>query len=123
MARPISNFPDSWGANRACVFPHNPPGAYTRITAPSPPGLSSGGDIVYAAEAGFKAFSFLVSTGLSDSGLYRVEAVPVTASDDFPGAIAGTYRLAWYVAASGTEVATGFTLSNETIRLLGIGPS
>lgn len=125
--RPLDGYPTSFGSSRASVFPHQGPASYTQVTAGSAPALATGGDLVEAGpEAGMKLFDFLVG-GLSDSGTYRVEAVPVTASGDpaLPTRLAqpaSTYRLRWIVVASGAQAAGAVDLSAEVVRLFAIGP-
>lgn len=120
--RPLPNSPDSFGAHRYSCFPHAGPAPYTQVVVESPPPAvpSSGGDLVQAVEAGLSLFDFVIG-GMSDSGLYFVRAVPVSDSSQMPGSQQSTYRLVWYVASTGVEVPTGFTLSGEVVRLIAFG--
>lgn len=115
--------PDSWGSHRASVFAVTGPAPYTRITAASPVSVpSAGGQVIQAVQAGLSLFD-IVYGSMSDSGLYFVRCVPVSASSGRAG-VGGqqsTYRLVWYVASTNVEVPTGFTLSNEWVRLLAVG--
>lgn len=120
--RQLFGYPDSWGNIRASVFPHAGPASYTQVTIPSPPvPPMTGGDTVEAVEAGMKYFDFIVG-GITDSGTYRVEAIPKALSSNPNGAATETMTLMWFVIATGAEVAGAVDLSDEVVRLLGIGP-
>ncbi len=120
--RPLDGSPDSWGAHKASVFPHAGPASYDQLDVTSPAALpTAGGDLVEAVEAGMKLFDFVVG-GMSDTGTYFVRTIPVQSSAAFNGASQSTYRLVWYVTATGAEVANAVDLSDEVVRLLGIGP-
>ncbi len=120
--RPLDSSPDSWGAHKASIFPHAGPTLYTQLTSVSPPAEpTTGGDVVYATEAGMKLFDIVLGS-LSDSGFFFVRSIPVSASDGPAGQAQPTYKLQWYVESTGAEVPTGFNLSNETVRLLAVGP-
>lgn len=120
--RPLDSSPDSWGAHKASFYPVQGPSSYTRLAIPSPPGVPvAGGQIVQAVSFGMKLFDKVIA-GMTDSGLYRVEAIPVSASNQFQGAQQPNYRLVWYVVATGAEVANAVDLSAEYVRALGIGP-
>lgn len=103
---------------------HVGPVLYAVIGEGVAPALATGGDTVEAAEAGMKYLDW-VGAGLTDSGKYRVEAIPTTRSGVVgknviapPGA---TYRLRWVVVASGAEAAA-IDLSAEIVRLFVLGP-
>lgn len=125
--RPLDGYPDSWGAKRTAVIPHQGPTSYTQITPGVAPALSSGGDLVQAVEAGMKLIDF-VCGGLTDSGTYRVECLPTTVSGivgsavQRPAAVLTTYRLRWVVVATGAEAAAELDLDAEIVRLLVVGP-
>lgn len=124
--RPLDGYPDAFGSKRAAVIPHRGPSSYTQITPGAAPALATGGDTVSASEAGMKFIDF-VAGGLTDSGTYRVEAIPTTVSGVVaePGRIMGvkaTYRLRWVVVATGAEVAGAVDLDAEIVRLFVIGP-
>lgn len=124
--RPMDGYPDSFGSHRASTFPHAGPVSYVQIVPGVAPALAAGGDIVQAIEAGMKYFEW-VDAGLTDSGVFRVEAIPVTVSGIIAAAASIpqpglTYRLRWVVVATGAEVAAAFNLSAEIIRLQGFGP-
>ena len=123
--RPLYGYPTSFGNKRVCVLPHAGPASYTRIQLGSPSGAPvSGGDTFEAVEAGMKTLD-IVFGGITDSGLYRVESIPLSASDPTTGAaIPGTtYALMWRVVATGAEVADSANLSGETVRLTAYGPN
>ena len=116
-ARPFRNFPTSWGNIRTSVVGHAGPVLYTVGTFNTIP--ITGGDTVYASEFGLKFLVGVIPLGMSDLGTYFVKAVPITDSD--VGNVAGTsYKLIWYVQATGVEAAA-IDLSGQTVRLLGIG--
>lgn len=123
--RPLDGYPDSFGAKRAAVIPHQGPVLYAAIVEGVAPALASGGDLVNASEAGMKYIDFACG-GLTDSGTYRVECIPTTvsgivASPSQVGTPKATYRLRWVVVATGAE-AGAIDLSAEIVRLLVIGP-
>lgn len=121
--RPLDGYPTSFGSSRASVFPHRGPASYTQVVEGTAPANATGGDSVEAGpEAGMKYFDFLVG-GESDSGVYRVEAIPTTRSGQTPVAKPGTtYTLRWFDASAGTEVGAETDLSDEIVRLFAIGP-
>lgn len=138
MSRPLEGFPTSWGSQRASVFPHTGPASYTQVTVTGGATAATGGDTVEAVEAGFKYFDELVG-GVSDSGAYFVDAIPINPSSTtsinssaLSGIPATTYRLRWMarVTASlggqsqviGTEAIAATDLSAEVVRLVAVGP-
>jgi hypothetical protein len=134
--RPFNGYPDAWGSKPVSIFPHSGPASYTQVTNGTPPVV--GGDVVTAAEAGMKNFD-LLSDGVTDSGRFRVEAIPVTSSvtgqnsSSLSGIPATTYRLRWIATFTGafggqaqvvnTEAIAATNLSTETVRLQGFGVS
>jgi len=114
--RPLDGFPTSWGSTRASIFPHAGPASYVQIVV-----STSAGDKALASEAGLKYFDFLVG-GLTDSGTYRVECIPIGPSTSIQGAPAINYLLRWVVVATGAEVAGAVGLSAQVVRLLAVGP-
>lgn len=120
--RPLDSSPDSFGAHKASIFPHQGPAAYAQVVIDSPPDAvpASGGDVVQAVEAGLKLFDIVLGS-LSDSGVYFVKSVPVSRSDYLNGAQLTTYRLQWFVTATGAEVAAEVDLSGECVRLFALG--
>ena len=116
---PLADYPDSFGAHRACVFSHAGPASYTQMTT----GPLAGGNTVQAVEAGIKYFDAVIPVGLSDSGVYRVEAVaPVgNPSTNKQAAHATSWRLRWVVVATGAEAAALLDLSAQTVRLFALG--
>lgn len=119
MGAPLADFPDSFGAHKGSVFSHTGPASYTQVTT----GPLAGGDTVTAVEAGMKFFDIVLATGLSDSGLYRVEAVAPVANPttNKQAAHAPSWRLRWVVVATGSQVAAAFNLSGQTVRLFAVG--
>ena len=115
----MADYPDAFGGHKASVFSHTGPASYTQMTT----GPLAGGDTVTVAEAGIKYFDAVIPIGLSDSGLYRVEAVaPVgNPSTNRQAAHAATWRLRWVVVATAAEVAALFDLDGETVRLFALG--
>ena len=87
---------------------------------------ATGGDTVNATEAGMKYLDFCAG-GLSDTGTYRVEAIPTTRSGFITnpsqiGTPGTAYRLRWVVVATGAEAAALADLDAEIVRLFVIGP-
>lgn len=120
--RPLDMYPDSFGAHRGSVFPHAGPVSYDPVVEESPANLPlAGGDTVEAVEAGLKLFDW-VSSVTADSGLFRVEAIPKSLSQYQIGAATPTYILRWVTVATNAEVAAGFDLSAEVVRLFALGP-
>jgi hypothetical protein len=117
MPRPFYGFPTAWGNIKVSIVGHTGPASYTQVTTGTIPVV--GGDVVYAEEFGLQRLSAVFPAGLSDSGTYLVQAIPITDSDY---RVNGTsYRLRWVVLATGAEAAAEADLDAETIRLLGIG--
>ena len=120
--RPLDGYPQPFGYSKGSVFPHAGPTAYNPVVEESPADLPlAGGDRLEAVEAGLKLFDW-VSGGYTDSGLFRVDAIPVTPSEDQVGAPATTYILRWVIVATNAEVANGTDLSEEIVRLFALGP-
>lgn len=115
---PLADFPDSFGAHKGSVFYHQGPSSYTQMTT----GPLAGGDPVTPVEAGVKYFDIVLSGGLSDSGVYRVEGVASVEhpSNNKQAAHATTWRLRWIVVATGNQVAAREDLSAEVVRLLAV---
>lgn len=116
MARPLDGYPAAHGPQLVSVFPHKGPASYTQIVV-----VTDTGDKAQGSEAGLKYFDYMVG-GLTDSGTFRVECIPINPSTQQVGAPARTYLLRWVVVATGVEVAALFNLGAEFVRLLGIGP-
>lgn len=121
MPRPLDGFPTSWGSNRASVMGVQGPASYTQLVAGTPPAVATGGQQISASDFGLKYFDFVIG-GLSDSGAFRVEAVPGDRSNAGPKGASLTYTLRWTVVATGAEVAALFDLDAEYVRLLVVGP-
>jgi hypothetical protein len=123
--RPLDGYPDAIGAHKLSVVGIQGPTSYTQLTSASP--VATGGQLIEAATFGFKGFDF-VAGGLSDSGTYRVDAVPyaptgaiATPTANTSGATSRYYRLAWYVRATGAEAAGSADLDAEIVRVLAVG--
>lgn len=124
--RTFNGFPDSFGAKRASVFPHQGPLSYTQIVEGVAPALTTGGDLCYATEGGMKYIDKAMA-GATDSGKYQVNTYVTTPSGVIatPGAVPqpGTsVRLKWTVTATGAEVAALTDLSAEIVRMMAFGP-
>jgi len=116
MGRPLHGYPQSIGASVLSILPHTGPASYVQVVH-----ATGVGDSVSGPEAGLKYFDW-VSGGLTDSGTYRIEAAPTTASTSPAGAAAPTYLLKWVVVSSGAEVTAAVDLSAQIVRLMAIGP-
>lgn len=117
MPRPFRNFPTAWGNVMVSVVGHAGPVLYTVGSFNTIP--ITGGDTVYASEFGLKSLVAVIPLGMSDLGTYYVQPVPITDSD-YGNATGTSYKLIWYVQATGVEAAA-IDLSAQTVRLLGIG--
>lgn len=125
--RPVDGYPDSWGAQRASVYPHAGPASYGVVTY-SP---LAGGDTTSAVEAGMKYIDMLQSMA-TDSGNFRVIAIPTVSSIGPVGTQMTTVRLKWIALRTATiggqsqvvntEAIAASDLSGEIVRLLAIGP-
>lgn len=117
MSRPFRNFPTAFGNIMTSIVGHAGPVLYTVGSFGTIP--ITGGDTVTAREFGLKFLVGVVPLGMSDTGEYYVQPVPITDSDS--GNVTGTsYQLIWYVQATGVE-AGAVDLSGQTVRLLGFG--
>lgn len=119
--RPLDGYPTSWGSTRASVAPIAGPTSYAPIVLDSPPGTPTGGHVIEAVQFGLTLID-LAFGSLTDSAIYYVRTIPVSPSDTIRGSSQPTYRLVWYIEATGAEVATGTNLSTEIVRVLAIGP-
>lgn len=127
--RNLDGYPDSWGAHRAAVHAHLGPVSYTQVTPGTPPTPATGGDTLEAVQCGMKFLEF-VGVGVTDSGNYRVEGIPKSASGSL-GQQRTTYTLRWIACRTasiggqsqvvGTEAISATDLSAEVVRLLAIG--
>lgn len=126
----LDGYPDSFGAHRASVYGHQGPASYTQIALGTAPAPATGGDTTAVAECGFGRFERVVG-GITDTGNYRVDAIPTTRSGVTAGQQATTYRLKWtaLVTASlggqsqviNTEAISATDLSGEYVRLFALG--
>lgn len=114
----LADYPDSFGAHRASVFSHAGPASYAALTAAP----VAGGDTVQAVEAGVKYFDAVLPVGFSDSGTYFVRGVGPAAnpSTNKQAAHATSWKLMWYVTATGLEVGAATNLSGQTVRLVAL---
>ncbi len=120
--RPLDGYPQPFGYSKGSVFPHVGPTDYTAVVESSPIHVPlTGGDILYAVEAGLKLFDW-VANSLTDDAQYAVQAIPASRSDDHIGAPTATYILRWVVLATGTEVTAHTNLSDQVVRLFALGP-
>ncbi len=117
VTRPLDGYPDSWGAQRASVFPVTGPASYAGFTAPS-----TGGQVVQVSgPSGVKTVDFAVGA-VSTDGLYRAEVVEILGSTLNGVPVArSAIRLKWYVLSTGAE-AGALDLSGVTVYILVIGP-
>lgn len=128
--RVFDGYPDSWGTQRAAVFPHYGPTSYVQAVLAAAT-IPTGGDTVLATEAGMKYFD-KVEGGLTDDAIFMVRAMPLTPSAPQPAGPGPSYGLQWIANKTGTfggqaqtagsEAAAGTDLSLYLVRLLGIGP-
>lgn len=115
---PLADYPDSFGAHKGSVFPHQGPVLYAALTT----NPVAGGDTVNAVEAGLKFFDAVIPVGFSDSGLYSVVGVAPAGnpSTNKQAAHARQWKLKWTVVSTGVE-AGAVNLSAETVRLFAVG--
>lgn len=130
--RPMDGYPTSFGSSRASIFPVAGPASYTQITRGTPPATATGGQVITAVMAGLKFFDKVIG-GITDSGNYLVQAIPINQSGQTPVAQPSTtYRLKWtaLVTASlggqsqtiNTDATTATDLSGERVMLFALGP-
>lgn len=115
--RPLQGYPTSIGSRVLSVFGHAGPTSYTQVTtAPV-----AGGDSVSASDGGLKFVDSVIG-GITDDGLYRVEAIPAGTDDDANAPQgSSTMRLRWTVVATGAQVGGAVDLSASVVRLTAIG--
>ena len=129
--RPFDGSPDSWGATKTSRLPHAGPASYVVVTVGVAPACATGGDTLEAVSAGMKWLDYVIG-GITDTGHYRVDAIPKHQSGATQGQQSTSYTLKWtsLVTASlggqsqvvNTEAIVGTDLSAEIVRLLAIGP-
>lgn len=129
--RPLDGYPTSFGNQKACIVGVVGPDSYTQLTVADPV-ASAGGQVLTAPTFGFKFFDIVLS-GTTDSGRFRVDAIPTVPTRGAPqSSQAATYRLRWtsLVTASvggqaqtiALQAAALTDLSGETVRLMAFGP-
>ena len=129
--RPLDGYPTSFGNQRASICGVVGPASYTQLTVADPV-ASAGGQLVDATMFGLKFLDLVLPT-TTDSGRFRVDAIPVKPTVGAPGSAQGTqFRLRWtslVTAAVGgqnqtiaLEVVATTDLSGETLRLMAYGP-
>ena len=118
MPRQFYGYPTSIGNKMLSVVGQAGPSSYTQVTTGTIP--VTGGATVEAKAFGLKLLDVLYA-GMSDTGAYRVEAIPVSDTDN-PNGASTSYRLRWVVTATGAEAAAAADLSAQTVRLTAIGP-
>ncbi len=112
-----ASYPDSWGSSRSSVFTVTGPSSYTQFTAPS----TGGQDVAVEPAAGVKVADFAVGGPSADSSHYaRVVRIEAGLIRGQTVADAGLV-LKWYVMSSDAEVAGGFDLSGQTVRVWVVG--
>jgi hypothetical protein len=135
IKRPLADYPSSVGNQMFSVFPHLGPASYTQVSITPGTIPATGGDVVYAVEAGFKWFDKLEG-GSSDDFAWKVTSFPLTVSNPVSGILAGiphkTYGLQWVANKSATiggqaqtagqEAVAGTNLSAVCVRLGAFGP-
>lgn len=129
MSRPLDGYPASIGAHVQSIYPHAGPADYTQVTNGTAPAVATGGDTLQAVEAGFKYFESVMSA-LSDSGDYRVDAIP-TSKSALTGQQTTTFTLKWTALRTATiggqsqtintQAAASTDLSAEVARLTAFG--
>ena len=122
MSRPLDGYPSSIGYQLAVVQGVAGPSSYTQVVTGTAPAVATGGQTIRAVDFGLKFFDFVVSTGLEDDGINRVECIPGAPSGGGPAGACSTYTLRWIVVATGAEVAALVDLSTKVVRVLAIGP-
>lgn len=75
----------------------------------------TGGVLVSASALGLASVKFVKAMDLSTDGLNFVRIVAI------PGLGAKTFKVLWFVNATGAEVANATNLTAKIIRLLGLG--
>jgi hypothetical protein len=105
----FDGYPLSVGGKRLALAPngHAGPASYVQATTT--------GDPLQAAEFGLKYIDAVLTSGVTSNGTYTVRPVNPT---DGP---VQSVKLAWYVTATGAEVAAAVNLSASKVNLLVIG--
>jgi len=99
----LTGYVDVWGKHGGAPIDHAGPASYT-----------TGGQTLTASKYGLRSLDY-VGGGLSISGTYEAKGKAVKRG------LSTTYKLVWYVVATGAEVTAATNLSAETVRLLAIG--
>lgn len=121
MANPT--FADSprngaWGDRPYAIIDFAGPASYAVVVTGTPP---TGGQPIGPSNFGLLAgIEGIMMVGCSDDGQYGVEPFMLTS---FPfGQGNATWALAWYVIATGAQVANTTNLSARSVRLIAFGP-
>lgn len=99
----LNGYVDVWGKHAAGAIDHTGSSSYV-----------TGGDTLTGARYGLRSIDY-VGGGLSNSGTYEVRGKSTGKG------IHTTYKLVWFVVATGAEVAAGVNLSGETVRIFAFG--
>ena len=106
----VSSFPQGWGNRLVSFVQHAGPASYAQVTT----GPVAGGDVVSAQAFGLKRLTAVFSSGITDDGLYRVEAISTTGDPT-------SVTLRWTVVSTGSQVAGAVNLSASKVKLFAIG--
>lgn len=105
------------GAKYIVTFDHDGPASYANAG-----GFITHGEIINAADIGMGGFEFIDSGDLSTDALHTVLGLLPSQSSstdpvNMPAPASPTFRLMWFVQATGAEVANAVNLSTKTVRL------
>jgi len=109
----LRGYPDFVGKRATFVGWGNGPASYVQMTAATAPAAATGGDPVSIGRPNYYIDSLDGGGACTVSGTYNVRAV---SSGVGPRQ---TWRLVWYVTASGAQVGAGVNLSAEQIQIGG----
>lgn len=99
----LTGYVDIWGKHAAGAIDHSGKASYV-----------TGGDTLTASRYGLRSIDY-VGGGLSNSGTYEVRGKATGAGAHT------TYKLVWFVVATGAEVAAAVDLSAEKVRIFAFG--
>ena len=109
-AKQIAGFADVFGGKNFNTVDYSGPTSYNNTGTPA----TSGDTLDPKAFGAFNDIIMVIGESMDQSGVYLVRAMPVN-----NGVTA--WKLRWFTASSGTEVANAVNLSTFTVKLAIIG--
>lgn len=99
----VKGYVDVWGKHGAAPIDHTGPKSYT-----------TGGETLTASRYGLRSLDW-VGGGITVSGTYEAKGKTIGTG------LRTTYKLVWFVVATGAEVTAATDLSAEKVRLFTVG--